>query len=206
VWTQQARQDYYKPVSKVMSENNDRRGFLAGLVRGLMLGLLAALPLGGLVLFFEITRPAELRAEGPVATRLATNESQAAAIARSRNRYTVARLKGVSAELTAAPVPLSDGHVFSASDAARVFAASSAGLINVGFQSEFVAKDGRRLAVLIVSRDPIGDQVIPETGKLVAVTPASTAKLVSFVWGPWLYRAEIEDKGPEPEVVVQKLL
>jgi hypothetical protein len=193
-------------VSKVMSENSNRRFSLASLIRGLMFGLLAALPLGGLILFFEVTRPAELRAEGPVATKLATMESQGAAIARSRNRYAVARLNGVSAELTAVPMPLSDGQAFSASDAERVFAASSASLINIGFQSEFVTKEGRRLIVRIVSRNPIGDQVIPKTGNMMAVTPASTAKLVSFVWGAWLYRAEVEDKGPEPEVVVQKLL
>jgi hypothetical protein len=189
-----------------MSENSNRHGSLASLVKGLMLSLLAALPLGGLVLFFEITRPAELRAEGPLATRLASNESQGAAIPRSRNRYAVARLQGVNAELTAVPVPLSDEDVFTASDAERVFAASSASLINIGLHSEFVTKDGRRLAVRIVSRDLIGDQIISETGKLVAVTPASTAKLASFVWGPWRYQAEIEDKGPEPEIVVQKLL
>ena len=44
-----------------MNNNDTRDGHLAGLVRALTFGILTALPLGGLILFFEITRPAELR-------------------------------------------------------------------------------------------------------------------------------------------------
>jgi hypothetical protein len=75
-----------------------------------------------------------------------------------------------------------------------------------GFESEFLSKEGHRVAFRIVSREPIGDQIIPDHEQVLVPTPASTARLVNFAWGPWLFRAELEDRGPDAEIVVQKVL
>jgi hypothetical protein len=188
------------------NENNNRRRRVQGLARGAILSTLAALPLGGLILFFEITRPAVVPAQGLVAAELSTfaTDDVSKAFAPAR-RHAVMRFKGVSAELSSSRMHLPDAHVFSASDAERVFAESTASL-KTGFQSEFVTKEGRRVALRIVGRQPIADQALPDDERMMLITPASTAKLVSFVWGTWLYRVELEDKGAEPEVVVQKIL
>ena len=47
---------------------------------------------------------------------------------------------------------------------------------------------------------------MPDNSRLMDIVPASTANTVSFAWGNWLYVAEVEDKGIEPEVVVQEVL
>ena len=60
--------------------------------------------------------------------------------------------------------------------------------------------------IRIVGRDAIVDQQVPDNRTLSSITRASTANIVSFVWGDWLYRAEVEDKGFDPEIAVQKIL
>ncbi len=172
--------------------------------RGMAFGILAALPLAGLIVFFETTRPAQVHGIG-----ITTAEPPAAGSADSAffhtQRSAVARLKGVSAELRPSSLPEPCAKIFSASDAARAFAGAPYASLKAGFKTEFVTKEHRRLALRIVSRQAIVDQAVPDNERLVDLVPASTANLVTFVWGPWLYRVEVEDKGPEPEVVVQKI-
>jgi hypothetical protein len=185
---------------------------MKALSRSIFFSVIAALPLGGLLLFFEITRPAEIAAGSFVATQLSPASSDTASLASvPGRRFAVTRFKGVSAELSPVRLPLPAAPVFSASDAERVFAASPASL-EVGFQSDFVTREGRRAGLRIVARDPILDQAITDSERLMAITPVSTARLVSFVWGAWLYQAELTDKGAATEaetdqkVVVQKVL
>ena len=185
----------------------NRGSCIKPLGRGLMFGFLAALPLSGLVIFFEATRPAELPAENFIATQLSSASSDSSPVAFTAGRhYSVTRFKGVSAELSQARPPVQDARVFSAADAEQVFAASPASL-KVGFQSEFVTKDGRRAGLRIVSREPIADQVTPDAKeRLMAIAPVSTARLVNFVWGAWLYQAELEDRGADAGAAVQKVV
>src|SRR5215467_12180424 len=85
-----------------MKSQNDMGswGRLERLARHLTAGMLMALPLGGLVLFFEATRPAQFGGEGTVAAQLSTSGSgMAGAESLVRPRQAIARLKGVSAEL-----------------------------------------------------------------------------------------------------------
>ena len=57
-----------------------------------------------------------------------------------------------------------------------------------------------------MSREPLVDRAIPDNARLMNITEASTANTMKFVWGRWLYKVDIEDKGVEPDVVVQKVL
>ena len=50
------------------------------------------------------------------------------------------------------------------------------------------------------------DRAVPDNARLRNIVPASTANTVTFVWGGWMYVAEVEDKGLEPQVVVQEVL
>jgi hypothetical protein len=171
---------------------------------GLIYGVLAALPLCGLVLFLEITQPAQLHGSGFVTTELASFNDGSAGAASSPLRHAVAHLKGVSAELGQAGYVSSDAKLFSPSDVASAFGGRTS--LKAGFKTEIVTKDHRRVAIHIIRREAITDRAVPDNSRLMDIVPASTANVVSFAWGNWLYTAEVEDKGPEPEVVVQEVL
>ena len=174
---------------------------------GLIYGALAALPLLGLVLFLQITRPAQVHSEGFVSTELAGfEEGDASAPVSPLLNNAVARLKGVSAEVGQTGSAASEAHLLSASDAALAFGRTPRAGLKVGFKTEIVTKDHRRIAIRILQRERITDQAIPDNARLMNIMPASTANVVSFVWGSWLYAAEIEDKGIEPDVAVQEVL
>jgi hypothetical protein len=115
----------------------------------------------------------------------------------------VAKLKGVSAELGGSGT--ADAKLFSASDAVNAFGGPKAGL-KTGFKTEFVTKDHRRIAIRIVRREPITDRAVPDNERLMDIVQASTANVIKFHAGNWLYTAEIQDKGIAPEIVVQEVL
>ena len=194
-------------ISDVQSGIAKKRTSLAKRVgRAAVFGLIAALPLCGLVLLLEITQPAQPGGK-VIAAELSTGTLDGAkACSREGRRGRVARLDGVSAELRNAAVSRPYAHALSASDAERAFASAPYASLKAGLQTEFVTREHRRVALRIVSRVAIVDRPIPDNSRLMDVVPASTANGVTFVWGPWLYTAEVEDKGPEPEVVVQKVL
>ena len=176
-------------------------GRVKTLAFGLIYGALAALPLCGLVLFLEITRPAHLHGAGFLTPNIASLDTGSDSLPLSSLRQNaVAKLKGVSAELGRS------GFQFTASDAATAFGATPRASLKAGFKTEFVTKDHRRIAVRIVQREPITDRAIPDNSRLMDIVPASTANTVSFVWGSWLYVAEVQDKGIEPDVAVQEVL
>jgi hypothetical protein len=182
---------------------------MAAAGRTLFCGLLMALPLCGLVLFFEMTRPAKVASTGFFATQMASAEANEAASESKpwllHGRSPVARIKGISAQRRPdKPEPALQP--FSASEAQKVLAEAPAVALNAGYYTEFLTKERHRIALLILSREPIIDRAIPDNHKLMSVTEASTANVVSFAWGRWIYRAEIEDKGVEPDIVVQKVL
>jgi hypothetical protein len=168
---------------------------------GLIYGALAALPICGLVLFLEITRPAHSHSAGYLSAGIASFSDSSSTTSMSLLRQNaVARLKGVSAELGRS------GSQFSASDAALAFGGTPRASLKAGFKTEFVTKDHRRVAIRILQRDRITDQAVPDNARLMDIVPASTANTVSFVWGSWLYVAEVQDKGIEPAVAVQEVL
>jgi hypothetical protein len=193
-----------------MKSRNDigSRSRVERLGRHLTAGMLMALPLCGLVLFFETTRPAQFRGEGTVAAQLSSS-GVAGAESSVRPRQAIARLKGVSAELRENnPLQLAqlDAKEFSVTDAERALGRAAIASLKPGVEAEFITKDHRRVAVRVVSREAIIDQAVPDNTRIMGIAPASTATMVSFVWGPWLYRVEMQDKGFEPQVVVQKVL
>jgi hypothetical protein len=190
--------------------NMGSRGRLERLGRHLAAAILMALPLGGLVLFLEATKPAQFPGDGVVAAHLSTlGAGIAAAEAPAWPRQAIARLKGVSAELRdndSAQMAQLDTKGFSVTDAERALGRATIASLKPGVEAEFVTKDHRRVAVRVVSREAIVDQAVPDNAYIMGFAPASTATMVSFVWGPWLYRVEVQDKGVEPKVVVQKVL
>jgi hypothetical protein len=195
-----------------MKSQNDMGswGRLERLRRNLTAGMLMALPLGGLVLFLEATRPAQFRGEGTIAAQLSTSSSSiTGAESLARPRQAIARLNGVSAELRENNSPQLarlDAKEFSLTDAERALGRATIANLKPGVEAEFITNDLRRVAVRVVSREAIVDQAVPDNAYIMRIAPASTATLVSFVWGPWLYRVEVRDKGAEPKVVVQKVL
>ena len=168
-------------------------------------GMLMALPLGGLILFFEATRPAQSRGEGTVVSQLSTS-SMAGADFLTRRRHGIARLKGVSAELRENDLSQKEARDFSVADAEHVLGHVTIASLKPGAEAEFITRDHHRMAVRVISREPIVDQAVPDNARIMDIAPASTATIVRFVWGPWLYRVEVQDKGIEPAVVVQKVL
>ncbi|MGO9484830.1 MAG: hypothetical protein ACLPX9_09655 [Rhodomicrobium sp.] len=118
----------------------------------------------------------------------------------------MAQLKGVSAELGRTGHSPSNAKLVSASDAKLAFGGASGASLKAGFQTECVTKDHHRVAIRIVRREAIVDQAVPDNARLMDIVPASTANTLSFVWGAWLYVAEVEDKGVEPDVAVQEVL
>lgn len=196
--------DYLHPMSNVTSQNNPgctRR--VKRLSQGLTVAFLAALPLCGLIFFFQMTQPAQVYG-GAVAAELSTVTATGPGVTQAR-RYAVAQLSGVSAELrqnTAGP----QAKLLSAGDAERALASAPYESLKNGYRVEFVNKDHHRVALRIVGRQPVTDQAVPDNAQLMDMAPASTANRVSFVWGPWLYTVEVEDKGVEPEIAVQSVL
>ncbi len=184
--------------------------FLRRAKRAITCGVLTVLPLCGLILFFEITRPAHHVRDGFFATQIVDNSfgqtDELGGQVVFGERASIARFKGVSAELGQSGFGEPAPKIFTASDAERAFSEVRNGVLKVGFETEFLNKYRHRMALRIVSRMPIIDEPVPENSRLMEISPASTSKLVTFVWGDWLYRAEIEDKGFEPDIVVQKVL
>jgi len=163
-----------------------------------------ALPLSGLVLFFEMTQPAKVMNAGIAATQMASGPSEFGSEGSVRP-WPIARFQGVSAQRhsgTAEPA----SQIVSASDAEHVLTRAPSGSLKPGFYTEFLSKERHRVALLIVSREPIIDRAIPDNARLMNFTEASTANLMTFAWGQWIYKVEIEDKGVESDVVVQKVL
>ena len=198
--------DYHKAMSTVTSRNDRYRCVRGeGFCRGLIYLVCAALPLCGLILFFEITRPAHINGNGFVSTKLAgLAQGNAAQVSWPLRRRAVPQLRGVSAELR--QDSLQSANVFSASDAELAFASAPDASLRAGFQTEFVTKEHRRVAIRIIRREAIMDRAVPDNARLRDIVPASTANTVTFVWGSWLYVAEVQDKGMEPQVVVQEVL
>jgi hypothetical protein len=197
-------------MSKATS-GDDRRGWaLLGQVWGAAsFCVLTVLPLCGLILFFEMTRPAQVSGPGFFATQMtdrSLDRSERHKGSLSGGIRVAARFEGVSAEIrrddVAAPAP----RMFTSNDAKQAFGDEAFVSLRIGFQTEFVTKDRHRFALRVVSREPIIDQPVPDNKSLVTIAPASTARVVAFIWGQWLYSAEIEDKGVELEIVVQKVL
>ena len=198
--------DYHNAMSNVTSRNDKYRCVrMEGFCRGLVYLVFAALPLCGLMLFFEITRPAHFNSNGFITTKLSSlapvNVTQ---ISWPLRRHAVPQLRGVSAELRESRPR--DANVFSVSDAELAFASATDASLKAGFQTEFVTKEHRRIAIRIIRREPIMDRAMPDNAQLRDIVPASTANTVTFAWGSWLYVAQVEDKGIEPQVVVQEIL
>ncbi len=186
------------------------RTALGAIGRAVSCSALMALPLSGLVLFFEMTQPAKVMNAGIVPTQIASGASEPISEGNVRSllvrgHTTVARFDGVSAQRRpdeAAPA----AQVLTTSDAKRVFASAPLGSLKPGFQAEFLSRERHRIALRIVSREPIFDRTVPDNARLMNVTEASTANRMTFAWGNWIYKAEIEDRGVEPDIVVQKVL
>lgn len=197
--------DYRKTMSKVTRRNDRSRcARLEGIGRGLAYLTFAAAPLFSLVLFFEITSPANVNGRALAGTELSSVAPKDGAGFWLLRRNAVAHLKGVSAELGQSGLQQADA--ISASDAELALASAPHKSLKAGFETEFVTKEHRRFAIRVVRRERITDRAIPDNTRLRDIVPASTANTVSFAWGSWLYTAEIVDKGLEPQVVVQEVL
>ena len=186
------------------------RAALGVVGRAVWCGALMALPLSGLVLFFEMTQPAKVLNAGVVPTQLASNASEVISEGSVRSWHvrghaSVARFEGVSAQRRSDDTEPAE-RILSASDARRVLASAPFGSLRPGFQAEFLSRERHRILLRIVSREPLFDRTVPDNSRLMNITEASTASLMTFSWGNWMYKAAIEDKGVEPDVVVQKVL
>jgi len=182
------------------------RAALGAIGRTVWCGALMALPLSGLVLFFEMTQPAKVVNAGFVTRQMASGTPELVSDSGvrpwlAREHISIARFEGVSAQQRS-----DDAELLTSGDARRVLANAPFENLKPGFQTEFLSRERHRIALRILSREPIVDRSVPDNAKLMNVTEASTANLMTFVWGNWIYKAEIEDKGVEPEVVVQKVL
>ncbi len=172
-------------------------------------GVLMALPLCGLVLFFEMTRPATVATPRFFATQIAGVAAEHEANGASkpwllRGRSPVARFSGVSAQRR--PDKAGAAQVLTASDAQRVLSEAPMRALQAGFYTEYLTRDRHRISLLILSREPIVDRAIPDNNRLMNATEASTATVIAFAWGNYIFRAEVEDRGVEPDIVVQKVL
>jgi len=186
------------------------RAALGAIGRTMWCGALMALPLTGLVLFFEMTQPAKVVNAGFAAVQMASGSSEVISDGSAkpwplRGHASVARFEGVSAQRRSDKAEGLEP-VLTTSDARRVLASAPLGSLKPGFQAEFLSRERHRIALRIVSREPIFDRTVPDNARLMSLTEASTANLMTFAWGNWIYKAEIEDKGVEPDVVVQKVL
>lgn len=183
---------------------------LRALGRTVLCGGLMALPLCGLVLFFEMTQPAKVMNTGLAATWVASSGPEVLSdsgvnSSLLRGHASVARFDGVSAQQRSDKVA-AVAPILTANDARYVLSQAPAANFKPGLQVEFISKDRHRISLLVVSREPIIDRAIPDNARLMNIAEASTANSVTFSWGSWIYRVEIEDKGLEPDVVVQKVL
>ena len=186
------------------------RAALGAIGRAVWCGALMALPLTGLVLFFEMTQPAKVMNAGFVAAQMASGSSEVISDGSARpwhlrGHVSIARFEGVSAQRRSDKAEPAE-QILTTSDARRVLASAPFGSLKPGFQAEFLSRERHRIALRIVSREPIFDRAIPDNPRLMNFTEASTANVMTFAWGNWIYKAEIEDKGVEPDVVVQKVL
>jgi hypothetical protein len=174
---------------------------------------LAVLPLCGLVLFFEVssaTAPSNgflshhLRSafwRAGFSGSFETNPSRVDASA-----VVPARFTGISAQLARTVDNRVSLAAITANEAEQAFFDAPSGMLKVGHEAEFITKDGRRLVLRIVSRQPIADQAMPDNARIMNIAPASTATVINFAWGQWLYGVEIEDRGLERGIAVQKSL
>ncbi len=164
------------------------RAALANLGRTVCSGMLMALPLGGLVLFFEMTEPAKVTNTSFFATKMASGSAAELAgdvssrpwLARGRS---FARFERVSAQQRSdqrdqGALKLTEG------DTERALANAPFGSLKAGFYTEFLNKERRRIGLLIVSREPIFDRVIPDNSRLTNFVEASTANVVYVRLGP----------------------
>jgi hypothetical protein len=184
------------------------RAALSAVGRAIWCGALMALPLSGLVLFFETTQPVKVTNAGVVPTQLASGPSELiseGSVRPWRGHASIARFDGVSAQRRSDKAVRAE-QILTASDARRVFASAHFKNLKPGYQAEFLSRERHRIALRIISREPIFDRTVPDNERLMNLTEASTANLITFSWGNWIYKAEIEDKGVEPDVVVQKVL
>ena len=186
------------------------RAALTAAARTVLCGGLMALPLCGLVLFFEMTQPAKVMNAGLPAAWVSSSdriEMSDAGISTplARGHASVARFDGVSAQQRTDYITPA-AQIVTANDARSVLSQAPFGSLKPGLQVDFISRDKHRISLLIVSREPIIDRAIPDNVRLMNITEASTANSVTFAWGNWIYRAEIEDKGVQPDVVVQKVL
>jgi hypothetical protein len=187
------------------------RAALGAVARAVWCSALMALPLSGLVLFFEMTQPAKVMNAGVVPAQLASSASEVISEGsvkpwHFRGHASVALFEGVSAQRRSDYTEPAE-QILSTSDAARrVLASAPFESLRPGFQAEFLSRERHRISLRIVSREPIFDRTVPDNSRLMNITEASTANLKTFSWGNWMYKAEIEDKGVEPDVVVQKVL
>jgi hypothetical protein len=195
---------YHRPDEALADKNNNPRGLAVNkyLSSGILCASLTALPFCGLIFFFELTQPATI--EGTVSSLQATvgERNPAAWTDTLMGRHPVTRFRGVSAELGQGSLPRPETKLVTAGDPKSEDSVT----LKPGSEFQYVTDQRHRVAVRIVNREPIVDQATPDNYKLMNVAPASTGKLVTFVWGRWLYRAEVEDRGEESDVAVQKSL
>lgn len=180
--------------------------------RAISCSLLTSLPLCGLVLFFELTRPASAPGEGLLSKHLsdtvwrtAFGSQRAYPFSSSMPGSPVARFEGVSAELRdSGKAKIQSAKLTELAN--RAFSDASSTPLRVGLRAEFAAADGHRLVFRIIRRDPVTDEPVPDNSRMMNIAPASTAHVVSFIWGQWRYSVEIQDHGRDPEIAVQKSL
>lgn len=163
---------------------------------------LMALPLTGLVLFFETTQPATVSSVGTAAVHVASANADENAFASGHDLVT--RFHGISAQSRSEFKP--SEKISTASDAESVLSNAPFASLKAGFYTEFLSRDHHRIALLIVGREPIIDRSIPDNSRLMNLADASTSNTFSFVWGQWIYKVNLEDRGFERKVVVQKVL
>jgi hypothetical protein len=154
----------------------------------------AAVPIAALLIVFDATRPPR-PAHGEAYASYPSSALEAVAGVSRQQR--VARLSGVAAELSGR----SEG---SAAPKLTQFDSTDALLPGAAF--EYVSMSRHRFVVHILDRQPLTDDILPANDRLMNIAPASTEKTITFVWGHWLYRAEIEDRGVEETVAFQKSL
>ncbi len=181
-------------------ENRVKASWAKAIAKAASYAILTALPLCGLILFFEVTRPAGTPSDGHLTKHL----SDAIWRTASPARLQTARFNGVSAELKLAENAKAT-KAFSANDAEQLILDIPSSRLQAGYRSEFVTSDGRRIALQVIKRQFVTDQVVPDNGRIMNIAPASTAPVVSFVWGQWRYDVEIKDLGPD-NLAVQKSL
>ncbi len=175
-----------------------RAGAAAMLRNAVLWAGIAALPVAALLLVFDATRPLRSAEADAYAS---DRERAPEAIAWVSRREAVTHLSGVAAELGGRNLDPSDAKLAQL-DSAR----QAPDALVPGTAFEYLSASRHRLVVHILDRQPLADGIVPANDKLMNIAAASTEKTITFVWGHWLYRAEIEDRGVEDTVAVQKSL